>query len=109
MCSKSRTTIHVTTIPNHEAVIYFGGETRGQPICNCYPQLFVEIKNFCKYVMVTFATYERELGQPRPTYKNKNETYRIRTFYYDLYNAEPVRSTDWAVKEKLLIEKCKKL
>ena len=35
---QSQTTIHVATIPNHEAVISFWGETRGQLICNCYPQ-----------------------------------------------------------------------
>ena len=93
--------IHVATIPNHEAMISFGGKQGVNLYVTVTRNLFVEIKNlnFCKYVTVTFATYERELGQPRPTYKNKNETYRIRTFYYDLYNAEPVRSTDWAVKE----------
>ena len=36
---QSQTMIHVTMIPNHEAMIFLGGKTRGQPICNCYPQL----------------------------------------------------------------------
>ena len=38
---QSQTTILVTMIPNHKAVISFWGETRGQPICNCYSQLVV--------------------------------------------------------------------
>ena len=96
---QSRTTIHVTTIPNHEAVISFWGGNKG----STYMQLLLatcslKLKNFVN-MFVTFATYERELNQPRPTYKNKNKTYHIKTFYYDLYNAKPIRSTDWAVKE----------
>ena len=38
---QSQTMILVTMIPNHKAVISFGGKTRGQPICNCYLQLVV--------------------------------------------------------------------
>ena len=40
---QSRTTILVMMIPNHEAMISFWGETRCQPICNCYLQLVVVV------------------------------------------------------------------
>ena len=48
---QSQTMIHVTTIPNHKAVISFGGENKG----STYMQLLLatcsfKIFNFCKYV-----------------------------------------------------------
>ena len=73
--------IHVTTIPNHEAVISFWGENKGSTYMQLLPATCsLKLKKFCKYVIVTVATYERELNQPWPMHKNKNETYCIRTF-----------------------------
>ena len=64
--------IHVIMIPNHEVVISFGGETKGQhKLCNCYLQLVLKIY-FCKYVVVTVITHK--LGPKQPKYVYKTQT-----------------------------------
>ena len=66
-------------IPNHEAVISFGGKQGVNLYATVTCSLFVQIKKFCEYVIVTVVTYERVLKQPRHMHESKNETC-IRTF-----------------------------
>ena len=102
---QSRTTIHVATIPNHEAMISFWGETRGQPICNCYSQLVrLKLKIFVDTLMLPLSPIDEDPNNPST--RTKQERYMsYKDFYYDLYNAKPIRSTDRVVKEKLVKEK----
>ena len=57
---QSRTMNHVTTILNHEAVISFWGKQGVNLYATVTHNLFIQVKNFCEYVVVvvTVVTYE---------------------------------------------------
>ena len=69
---QSQTMIHITMIPNHEAVISFLGENKGSTYMQLLPTTCsFEIKIFCKYVNVTIVTYKQGLKQPRHMHKTR--------------------------------------
>ena len=62
---QSQTTIHVTTIPNHEAVISFWGENKG----STYMQLLLttcsfEIKIFVNTLMLPLSPMNEDSNNP---------------------------------------------
>ena len=97
---QSWTTIHVTTIPNHEAVISFWGGKQG---VNLYAtvtrNLFIQIKIFVNMLLLLLSPMNENLINPGTHVQKQEWDISYKNFYYDLYNAKPVRSTDWAVKE----------
>ena len=96
---QSWTMIHVATIPNHEAVISFWGGNKG----STYMQLLPAICSFkLKFLWICYCYCCHLWMRTRSTqaHAQKQEwDMSYKNFYYDLYNAKPVRSTDWAVKE----------
>ena len=66
-----------------------------------------KLKIFVNMLLLLLSPMNEYSNNPGTCTENKNETCCIKNFYYDLYNAKPIRSTDWAVKGKLLKQKCK--
>ena len=63
-----------------------------------------EIKIFVNTLMLPLSPINEDPNNPSMhTKQERNMSYK--NFYYDLYNAKPVRSTDRVVKEKLVKEK----
>ena len=96
---QSRTTIHVATIPNHEAMISFWGGNKG----STYMQLLLatcslKIKIFINMLMLLLSPMNEDSNNPGMRTKQERDM-SYKNFYYDLYNIKPVRSTDRAIKE----------